>query len=208
MPVGAIQAREWVDGFLMVGNHPSLDLLNTRLVNAEGPVELLPDTDSLARWLIAARIVRNPAAIAAIQTWHRSSWARAFLGELLEFRERLRRAVLQLESVKVGEEFLRELNSKLLLYPRRYILKRGGNVIERSTFLELKRPDELWSEIAGSASDLLTEVTFARVRKCEGCVVHFFDISKKGSRRWCSMNLCGNRSKVATYRQMRSKSRS
>src|SRR5438309_11915489 len=27
--------------------------------------------------------------------------------------------------------------------------------------------------------------------------LHFHDISKKGTRRWCSMQLCGNRLKVA-----------
>jgi predicted RNA-binding Zn ribbon-like protein len=38
-----------------------------------------------------------------------------------------------------------------------------------------------------------------RVRKCDQCVLHFHDISKKGTRRWCSMQLCGNRLKVAAY---------
>jgi predicted RNA-binding Zn ribbon-like protein len=30
-------------------------------------------------------------------------------------------------------------------------------------------------------------------------VLHFQDTSKKGTRRWCSMRLCGNRHKVAAY---------
>src|SRR6516164_5368126 len=38
-----------------------------------------------------------------------------------------------------------------------------------------------------------------RVRKCGQCVLHFLDTSKKGTRRWCSMQLCGNRLKVAAY---------
>jgi predicted RNA-binding Zn ribbon-like protein len=38
-----------------------------------------------------------------------------------------------------------------------------------------------------------------RVRKCDQCVLHFYDISKKGTRRWCSTQLCGNRQKVAAY---------
>ena len=44
-----------------------------------------------------------------------------------------------------------------------------------------------------------------RVRKCESCVLHFWDTSKKGSRRWCSMKLCGNRVKVAAYAARRRK---
>jgi len=37
--------------------------------------------------------------------------------------------------------------------------------------------------------------------ECEGCIVHFFDTSKKGSRRSCSMNICGNKLKVAAYQR-------
>jgi predicted RNA-binding Zn ribbon-like protein len=51
--------------------------------------------------------------------------------------------------------------------------------------------------------DLLAAVPRDRVRKCEheSCVLHFYDTSKKGSRRWCSMNLCGNKVKVAAYKE-------
>ena len=37
------------------------------------------------------------------------------------------------------------------------------------------------------------------MRKCGECVLHFYDTSKKGTRRWYSMQLCGNRLKVAAY---------
>jgi predicted RNA-binding Zn ribbon-like protein len=30
-------------------------------------------------------------------------------------------------------------------------------------------------------------------------VLHFCDTSRKGTRRWCRMQICGNRAKVATY---------
>ncbi len=46
---------------------------------------------------------------------------------------------------------------------------------------------------------LFAHVDRARVRKCGQCVLHFHDTSKKGTRRWCSMRLCGNRVKVAAY---------
>ena len=35
-----------------------------------------------------------------------------------------------------------------------------------------------------------------RLRKCEACIAHFLDTSKKASRRWCSMNICGNKIKL------------
>jgi len=33
------------------------------------------------------------------------------------------------------------------------------------------------------------EVSPVRLRKCEACIAHFLDTSKKASRRWCSMNI-------------------
>lgn len=40
-----------------------------------------------------------------------------------------------------------------------------------------------------------------RIRLCAGpvCVLHFYDISRNGSRRWCSMAACGNRDKAARH---------
>jgi predicted RNA-binding Zn ribbon-like protein len=93
------------------------------------------------------------------------------------------------------------LNQKLLSYPHRYTLTSKCGVIERRTYLEPANAEDLWREFAASAAHLFTDIPANRVRQCEGCVVNFYDISKKGSRRWCSMQMCGNRDKVATYRQ-------
>jgi predicted RNA-binding Zn ribbon-like protein len=48
-------------------------------------------------------------------------------------------------------------------------------------------------------AQLFTTADRDRVRKCDRCVLLFQDTSKKGTRRWCSMQLCGNRLKVAAY---------
>jgi len=41
------------------------------------------------------------------------------------------------------------------------------------------------------------------LRRCEGCDEHFLDDSRGRRRRWCSMERCGNRAKVAGYRARR-----
>lgn len=42
----------------------------------------------------------------------------------------------------------------------------------------------------------------SRIRRCaaEDCALVFHDTSRPGSRRWCSMRRCGNRTKVRTHR--------
>jgi predicted RNA-binding Zn ribbon-like protein len=66
---------------------------------------------------------------------------------------------------------------------------------------EPQEPRDLWAPIIQGTADLLSETQTERLRKCESCVVHFFDTSKKGARRWCSMNICGNKLKVAAYQR-------
>jgi predicted RNA-binding Zn ribbon-like protein len=58
--------------------------------------------------------------------------------------------------------------------------------------------DVMLDAIAASAVDLLTSPDLRRVRQCaddRGCGQFFFDASKNRTRRWCSMELCGNRAK-------------
>jgi predicted RNA-binding Zn ribbon-like protein len=194
--------NEWVDGFLFVANKPILDLLNTKPVLANGPIELLPDVRALERWWIASGMVTSAKAKATVRSWRSSTEAAAFLEQLIAFRERLRKAVVRIESgSSPTDAFLAEVNSLLLRYSRHTSLhKRDGKLIRESSF-ELRKPTDLWAPIVDATADLLTETESSRIRKCGSCVVHFFDVSKKGSRRWCSMNICGNKLKVAAYQR-------
>lgn len=58
--------------------------------------------------------------------------------------------------------------------------------------------------IARSAADLLTSPELYRVGICadeDGCGFAFFDTSRNRSRRWCSMDDCGNRAKAQRHYQ-------
>jgi predicted RNA-binding Zn ribbon-like protein len=57
--------------------------------------------------------------------------------------------------------------------------------------------------VALSAAELVTSEVITRLRECpgaDGCGWLFLDTSKSGTRRWCSMKVCGNRAKVRRYR--------
>ena len=56
------------------------------------------------------------------------------------------------------------------------------------------------STVARDAVDLLSGPDRARIRRCGRCTLHFVDRSRPGNRRWCSMELCGNRSKAEAFR--------
>ncbi|MGB9145511.1 MAG: ABATE domain-containing protein, partial [Acidobacteriaceae bacterium] len=188
--------------FLFVANRPILDFLNTRPILQEGPTELLPDVPALERWLIASGLVRSAKTKALVRGWRNSAQAAGFLKELRAFRERLREAVLRIENgLAPSDDFVRELNARLLQHPLHSSLRRHAGRLVREEIFAPHKPSDLWTPIVHGAAELLAEPETARIRKCESCVVHFFDTSKKGARRWCSMNICGNKLKVAAYQR-------
>jgi predicted RNA-binding Zn ribbon-like protein len=62
------------------------------------------------------------------------------------------------------------------------------------------------SQVLGAAAreaiDLIGTARRERLRECAGhdCPLLFVDTSRPGTRRWCSMQRCGNRHKVHAYR--------
>jgi predicted RNA-binding Zn ribbon-like protein len=114
----------------------------------------------------------------------------------------LRAVVIRQEAgLSVSDAFFSELNSLLRQHPGVIALQRKGEKLGLETAFELEKPDDVWAPIATAVAELLSDVSPVRLRKCEACIVHFLDTSKKGSRRWCSMNICGNKIKVAAYQK-------
>lgn len=70
--------------------------------------------------------------------------------------------------------------------------------------------DWLLAAVARSGAEILAEGTQARLRLCANpqCGLFFCDDSRTRRRRWCSMALCGNRSKVATFARKHASTRS
>ena len=187
LPVGTFPDQEFL------GDHPVMDLLNT----VAKPVDELVDF-----WQSDADVVRWMA---------RMGWAdgeassRLPQGKLLDaahqLREMVRRLVVQ-----------RKAGKGLELAPLNRFLSQGRSwcVVRQPTAgkLEIGRQynsgtaEEFLAPLAEAAAEFLATAEFELVRACEGegCVLWFYDRTKSHRRRWCSMRVCGNRHKVATFR--------
>ena len=196
----AIHDSDWKDGFLFVGNHLALDFLNTCPVQSGKAMELLPDFNSLLRWFQTAGLLNSREANNLWQRWGDSAGARHTVEAMRELRERLRKEVITWElGRKVHGATLDQLNRLMAQYPMLTRLKEIGSAFSTELWFKPQRPEELFAPLAYSAATLFADADRSRVRKCGQCVLHFYDTSKKGTRRWCSMQLCGNRLKVAAY---------
>jgi predicted RNA-binding Zn ribbon-like protein len=198
---------DWKDGFLFLGNQLALDLLNTRPIQNGEATELLPDFGAFLRWFRAAGLLRSGEVAKIQKHWGKSERARRALELVRELRERLRNEVLAWEAgARVHRSTTDELNRLMAEHPMRTQLKTIPNGLVVEKWFEIGQPEDLLAPLAHSAAVLFSEIRRERVRKCGQCVLHFYDISKKGTRRWCSMQLCGNRLKVAAYAARQRKS--
>lgn len=192
---------DWRDGFLFVGNHPALDFLNTRpILSGEEPTELLPDFAALLRWFQATNLLGAREASELWRQWGESERARRALNSLRQLREKLRKEVLEYESGgDLRPAAIKEINELMASHPLRTRLIATEDGFRTETYCDAREPEDLLGPVAHSIAALFADLDRTKIRKCSNCVLHFYDSSKKGTRRWCSMRMCGNRAKVATY---------
>jgi predicted RNA-binding Zn ribbon-like protein len=198
-PVERMEDRDWKDGFLFVGNELILDFVNTRPVQDGEATELLPDFASLVRWFRAAGILNEHEADELAKEWAESTVGERAVEQMRNWRERVRKQLIAWEQGgSVHPAMVEEVNHLMAEHPMRLRLSSKKKPTTELWF-EPHQPEDLFAPLAHSLATLVAEVDRNRVRKCGQCVLHFHDTSKKGTRRWCSMQLCGNRLKVAAY---------
>lgn len=196
----AANRSDWKDGFLFVGNELVLDFVNTRPVQGGEATELLEDFGAVLRWFQAADLLNSQQAANLEHQWGGTTVAQKATKALKDLRERLREEILVWEGGRaIRRSTIKELNGLMGVHPMLTGLTTNGTTYSTKLWFEVREPADLLAPLAHSAATLFATGDGKRVRKCDNCVLHFHDTSKKGTRRWCSMQLCGNRFKVAEY---------
>jgi predicted RNA-binding Zn ribbon-like protein len=190
--------------FLILGNDPALDLLNTTPVLATGPVDLLSDYAGLTRWLSAAGLATASASAALAERWQATRNGTMALAEAKHLREDLRNFLVAYRSgTTVRDKWIETLNSVLSRGPAYQSIQWNS---KSRRFIRLRTHQDGGAVtpiilIAEAITALLAEKDLTLIKKCgnPACVLWFYDTSKNHTRRWCSMDLCGNRAKVAAH---------
>ncbi|MBN9516251.1 MAG: ABATE domain-containing protein [Alphaproteobacteria bacterium] len=175
-------------------NRPDLclEFVNTRYWRGQAtPTETLNQPEDLAAWSTANGGPKSAKPL-----------ARKEFDQAIELRELIHRLFdAEAQDKTPATRDLEALNQALAEAPARTTLRRerglyGWDVDIRSgTALAMLAP-VLWS-----AGDLLAGPRLDRVRRCANpeCGWLFFDDSRAGKRRWCSMQSCGNRAKAKRH---------
>ncbi len=176
--------------FYWIASRLAVDFANT-VVAADGSGDALRSRSDFSEFLAAAHVLLPATAPPA-----------KFLARVLELRATIRRILAALVARRrLRPEWIAPVNEALRAAAGFSRLAPGkkGWVLES---VNSKNQGELaLAAIAASAAEIVTEGARGRVRKCghPKCVLYFYDVSRAGRRRWCSMAVCGNRAKVAAY---------
>ena len=199
-----------VESLTLLGGRLCLDFVNTvDPRHGERSSDYLTNYGDLVRWAVHAGALSSAAA-EGLLSWNRedSDGAeradQAFL-RAVEFRDRLYDLLSALAAGKPpGGEALAGVNAGLTAAAAHALLvaETGGGF--GWGWDDEEDLDQVWWPVARSAAEFLTAERLDRLRECpglDGCGWLFYDTSKNGSRRWCSMQGCGNRAKARRHYQ-------
>lgn len=176
---------------LFLADNLALDFINSEYGVGDDRHDCFDDDRSVIAWLETAGVV--PEGVEAPPE---------LLAEARQFRDAARAVVHA--AMKSSEADLTVINR---------ILERGRPETRLAWDQDAQRyrvdvrsgadsPAGLLWPVADALVKLVTDEKFEYVRQCEAhnCILLFHDLSKSHRRRWCSMATCGNRMKVAAFR--------
>jgi predicted RNA-binding Zn ribbon-like protein len=191
---------------LFLSGHVALDFLNTLPTPRGEAVELIGDGRSFAAWLERAKLLGGATA-AKIERRFGAAALDSSSAEARKLREWARGWISvwrDAPGADYGAE-IRHLN-RVLERARRYgELVPTGDGLKLEGRDRLETTDELIALLAAQIASLVATERSLLVKRCSGagCSLWFVDRTKAHARRFCSAAVCGNRAKVAAFRERR-----
>jgi predicted RNA-binding Zn ribbon-like protein len=185
--------------------HLVLDFTNTAEFHAsDDPDEMLETYPKLVSWAQAADLLtRKESRAMLIEAEQNPKFAARSLRKAIDLRERIYSILTS--AAQGGSPSEADLNgfnqhlSSALLHSK---IASSGDIFSWS-WDEAQDPSDriIWT-LAREAANLITSGEIKRVGECaddRGCGYLFIDTSRNHSRRWCSMESCGNRAKAQRH---------
>jgi len=190
---------------LFLAGHPALDFLNTAfaLPPERTPIELIGDGEALVAWLLAAELL-DKASAAKLKRRSSHQALNEAAAEARKFRQWAGELIARWRSDPNDdyEPELRRLNGLLeraSCYHELVAAKPGWKLVEHN---RVDTASELLALVAARVAALIALEAPDLVKRCAGagCVLWFVDRTKAHRRVFCSASACGNRAKVAAFR--------
>lgn len=182
--------------FIFIANNLGVDFTNTELIFYGETVDLLTDNNALSQW----------ADKAGLPIDSQSEHLRLITA--LELRAALKKSFIAIvDDKKIPDGSLAKINQHLPNYSTQQVLQlENNNYVLQPKYKKLTFSNFLGC-VAHESASLLSSSQSKKLKRCSNpeCILLFVDTSRGQKRRWCSMDLCGNRAKAAKhYRKTKS----
>jgi len=187
--------------FVFVGELDCLNFVNTKIAENGEEVELLRSLADFFEWFREAGITDRPLDVSLIDSWASESNEDTFQA-IRDFRETLRHTIDRMrEGGEPSEDGIGAINTYRNRPFVRMTLRRESGGWQEVRQPRPKQPLDCLAPLAEDAAKLVTERDRDRIKKCSNpeCVLYYYDVTKNDSRKWCSMDLCGNRMKARRH---------
>ncbi len=202
-----MEEREMHAGILdLLGGRTSLEFANTVDWHAsDEPVEYLTSYAALVAWGQRVGILNDRQAENLLEeAGHHPTEADAMRERAVVLREAIYRIFASISAgLPAEEDDLAVLNAELARTLACSRLVPSGEGYAWDWIGAEDALDSVLWPVVRDAADLLTSEDLARVGQCadDRCGWLFLDTSRNHSRRWCSMEDCGNRAKARRHYQ-------
>jgi predicted RNA-binding Zn ribbon-like protein len=193
---------------IFIADSPALDFLNSVATPGDTTIDWLDGGEGLLAWLEQAHLAPTEV-LNTMRKQAKPGELDRVAAQARKLREWFRTLVHEhrgkaLKTLDLGD--LEPLN-RLLSHDEGFsqlVAEKHG----RTTALQFQRvrrwrsPESLLLPIGEALAGLLAAEGFSNVKACEGaaCTLMFADRTRGRSRRWCSMEICGNRAKQIAHR--------
>lgn len=183
---------------LLLGDHIALNLINTVMQIDHVMVDYWNTDEDVLEWLQLMQVLPNDTLPPKAPS--------GLLVTAKQLRELVRNLIQTRKESKTPD--ISKLNDYLMVGNSHLILElTTERTITLKRYYSTNTAKELLLPLAEAAADLIATGNFDLIKKCQSnhCLLWFYDLTRSHRRRWCSMALCGNRHKVAAFRQRETK---
>jgi predicted RNA-binding Zn ribbon-like protein len=185
--------RSCADWWYWLGGRPALDFVNTRRERWRRDVETLVVPGDLGLWLLRAGLTEKLAEVSTDLL--SAAWA---------LREAIDGAVCAtLDGSRPDPQAVATIDGWLVeASPPDRLTTLPGGQLQLAPGAPKDVARHALGAIARDAAEMLGTVQRERLRICASatCSARFFDRSRSGRRKWCSMRTCGNVAKARRHR--------
>jgi predicted RNA-binding Zn ribbon-like protein len=189
---------------LFLAGHSAIDFLNTAFGPDGAPMEAIADGRAFLGWIVGADLLKQDVANRLAERLG----SRAIDSAAAEARKLRERTRIWLERWRAAPQrnYSTEINAlnKVLARGkwRREVIAdaEGLSLVEQ---LDVEGAGMLLALVAWQIALLVTHEDPSLIKQCAGpdCTLWFLDRTKARHRRFCSAAVCGNRAKVAAFRE-------